>query len=396
MKNTNIYTAKRLAAGLITARENETVDAADDWGLGDVPPEQLALISQDHAEFFGGGSDGATLAVADELDEGTQLGESIADKAAKGAGEDEDEVLDEALDEVLDEVPDEVLDGDAPKGKKEPEDKAKSGEGEDEQQPEDKAKSGKEKAQKPGLVSELVRMRQRAQRAEGQLGSVSTELADLREANAKVYTEFSNKLVEINNELTDALDQGDREKARELSAQIAKVQADLARHSGVSASREQALESSVDVEDKALLQSALDEFITAYPMLNPSAEGADAGAIAMINALYKDNCATSKSRTSAFIDAVETVVDRLGIAPAKGTAAAKTTAAKKPALRSAAQATSAKQAAASRTPPAPNADKLRSDNMSKLAGIARMSDEEFDSPENRKAMENQFGIRIPK
>src|SRR5574343_68755 len=263
MKHTNIYTAIRLASGLLTAREDESsAGAMDDWGLGAVSPEQLAAISGDHAEFFGG-STGATLDAAADAAEGTQLGETIADKAGLAAAEDLEEVEEVEVEEGL------VIGEDEGKAAK----------------PEDEGKTAKDKGQKPGLVSELVRMRQRAQRAEGQLGSVSTELASLREANAKIYTEFSDKLVEINHELTDALDQGDREKARELSAQIAKVQAELARHSGASASREQALESSVDVEDKALLQSALDEFITAYPMLNPSAEGSDAGAIAMINAL---------------------------------------------------------------------------------------------------------------
>lgn|SRR5574343_71852 len=392
MKHTNIYTAIRLASGLLTAREDESsAGAMDDWGLGAVSPEQLAAISGDHAEFFGG-STGATLDAAADAAEGTQLGETIADKAGLAAAEDLEEVEEVEVEEGL------VIGEDEGKAAK-PEDEGKTDKTEDEgkaAKPEDEGKTAKDKGQKPGLVSELVRMRQRAQRAEGQLGSVSTELASLREANAKIYTEFSDKLVEINHELTEALDQGDREKARELSAQIAKVQAELARHSGASASREQALESSVDVEDKALLQSALDEFITAYPMLNPSAEGSDAGAIAMINALYKDKCATAKSRTSAFIDAVEAVVERLNIAPAKGTVAPKAGSQQKPGLRSAAQNASAKQAAAGRTPPAPNADKLRNDNLSKLAGIARMSDDEFDSPENRKAMEAQFGIRIPK
>ena len=365
--------------------------AADEWDLGGFPGAEFAAMGMPTP-----GVDGIEAQVLAEELEATKTGD-LAKEALLGL-DDEEEIdgEDEDADLGLDAAKDLAKE------------QAKADEGEAEGKAKDKAKDGKadeaeakddktEKAGKPakvGLVSELVRMRQRAQRAEGQLGAVNAELASVREANAKVFEEFGQQIESINDKILEALDGGDREAAKELNKELSKVQIALARHSGTSASHEQALAATVTSEDTTLLGTALDQFITAYPSLNPENPDHDVGAVSMINALYNSNKGGTKTNTSAFIDAVETVVQRLNIepvgaktAPAKGTKAA---------ARAAAAAATVKQDVAARTPPAPASTQARDNTQGKLASIARMTEEEFDSAENRKNLEETYGIRMPK
>ena len=362
--------------------------AADEWDLGGFPGAEFAAMGMPTP-----GVDGIEAQVLAEELEATKTGD-LAKEALLGL-DDEEEI--EGEDEDAD------LGLDAAKDLAKEQAKADEGEAKDGEtdEAEAKAKDDKtdktEKAGKPakvGLVSELVRMRQRAQRAEGQLGAVNAELASVREANAKVFEEFGQQIESINDKILEALDGGDREAAKELNKELSKVQIALARHSGTSASHEQALAATVTSEDTSLLGTALDQFITAYPSLNPENPDHDVGAVSMINALYNSNKGGTKTNTSAFIDAVETVVQRLNIEPAGAkTAPAKGT---KAAARAAAAAATVKQDVAARTPPAPASTQARDNTQGKLASIARMTEEEFDSVENRKNLEETYGIRMPK
>ena len=362
--------------------------AADEWDLGGFPGAEFAAMGMPTP-----GVDGIEAQVLAEELEATKTGD-LAKEALLGL-DDEEEI--EGEDEDAD------LGLDAAKDLAKEQAKADEGEAKDGEtdEAEAKAKDDKtdktEKAGKPakvGLVSELVRMRQRAQRAEGQLGAVNAELASVREANAKVFEEFDQQIESINDKILEALDGGDREAAKELNKELSKVQIALARHSGTSASHEQALAATVTSEDTTLLGTALDQFITAYPSLNPENPDHDVGAVSMINALYNSNRGGTKTNTSAFIDAVETVVQRLNIEPVGAkTATVKGT---KAAARAAAAAATVKQDVAARTPPAPASTQARDNTQGKLASIARMTEEEFDSVENRKNLEETYGIRMPK
>lgn len=242
-------------------------------------------------------------------------------------------------------------------------------------------------------ISEIARLRRRAQTSENQLATLQKAIKNGGdEAVKNKIAALTTELDTVEDGYEDAVMDGDRDKARELRDKRRTIQDEINGLKTGSISSLQGELSAAQAEVKNALNEALNVVYQRYPVLDPSSDTFNQQMINIINGMATQKRQAGSGVLDAVLDAVEEGALLLQLKP-QGESEEATEAKKKSTKRRNQKAVEKRIDAVKKAKRSTNSKRVPTKRVD-AKNVKAMTDADFGSAEGRKALKEEFGIRF--